>query len=85
MLEGTLRLNPERILNVCPKCHRKAKFVSIGVKNAKGKAPVVWGRYKCSKCDWQSELQELDHHPATRLVSDIPHNDYLCSWSKLSL
>lgn len=60
-----LRLKTEKKLNVCPKCHRKTKFVSIGVKDAKGKAQVVWGRYKCSKCDWQSELQELDQHPAT--------------------
>jgi hypothetical protein len=58
-------LKQERKFNECPKCQQKTKFISIGAKNVKGKTPVVWGRYKCSKCDWQSELQELNHNPAT--------------------
>jgi len=71
VFKGMLRLKPEKKLNVCPKCHRKTKFVSIGVKDVKGKAYVIWGRYKCSKCDWQSELQELDHHPPTRSKNPV--------------
>lgn len=59
------RLKPEKNLNICPKCHSKTKFVPIGVKDVKGKAHVIWGRYKCSKCDWQSEFQEPDQRPAS--------------------
>jgi hypothetical protein len=59
-------LNPEKKLNECPKCHRKTKFVPICVKAAKGKADVLLGRYKCSECNWQSELQEPDVHPPIR-------------------
>ncbi len=71
MLEGTPRLNPEKKLNLCPKCNRKTKFVPIGVKDEKGKAHVLWGRYKCSKCDWQSELQEPDQHPTTQSKNPV--------------
>ncbi len=45
-------------------CHKKTKFISIGMKKIKGKNQVVLGRYKCSHCDWQSELQEPDQQLA---------------------
>lgn len=61
-----LRLNPEKKSNVCPKCQKKTKFVSNVLKDEKGKPSLVLGRYKCSECDWQSELQELSNQPATR-------------------
>lgn len=66
MLEGSLHLKPENESNVCPKCQKKTEFVSYVLKNEKGKPSLVLGRYKCSECDWLSELQELNSQPATR-------------------
>jgi rubredoxin len=60
-----LRLNPEKKLNVCPNCHSKTKFASIGVKDIKGKPKVVLGRYECPNCDWKSDPIEPDLRLAT--------------------
>jgi hypothetical protein len=59
-------MNPEKNSNLCPKCHKKTEFVPIGTRNVKGKAQVVLGRYKCSECDWQSELQEPKAHQTAK-------------------
>jgi len=57
-------LGQENNLNECPKCHGKTEFVPIGLKRAKGKTEAIFGRYKCIKCDWRSEIQEPFHNLA---------------------
>ena len=51
-------MSAEKKLNACPNCNGKTTFVPIGVKEIKGKSQAFLGRYKCSECGWQSELQE---------------------------
>jgi hypothetical protein len=60
---GSAYLNPEKELNVCPECKGKTKFSLIGKKNKNRKAPIFLGRFKCLKCDWQSDPLALDHYP----------------------
>jgi hypothetical protein len=51
-------------LNECPKCHGKTEFIPIGSKTVKGKTEGLFGRYKCVKCDWHSDIQEPSHNLA---------------------
>ncbi len=50
--------------NQCPKCSSKIEFISIFRQEPKlkGKTPLILGRYKCSNCNWQSDLQEIDNN-----------------------
>lgn len=71
MTEVKLGLEPEKKLNECPKCHAKTRFVSIGAKDVRGMPYAVLGRHECLECDWQSELQEPEHHQATGTKSPV--------------
>jgi hypothetical protein len=51
-------LGQEKNLNECPICHGKTEFIPIGLKRLKGKTAEIFGRYKCVKCDWHSDIQE---------------------------
>lgn len=51
-------------LNECPKCHGKTEFIPIGSKTVKGKTEGLFGRYKCIKCEWHSDIQEPFHDQA---------------------
>lgn len=48
----------------CPKCHAKTEYIPIGSKTVKGKTEGLFGRYKCIKCDWRSDIQEPFHNLA---------------------
>ena len=51
-------MGQERNFNECPICHGKTEFIPIGLKRLKGKTEELFGRYKCVKCDWHSDIQE---------------------------
>jgi hypothetical protein len=57
-------LDQEKNLNECPICHDKTEFIPIGFRSLKGKTEEIFGRYKCVKCDWHSDIQE----PTTNLT-----------------
>ena len=51
-------MGQEKNLNECPICHSKTEFIPIGLKKVKGKTEEIFGRYKCIKCDWHSDIRE---------------------------
>ena len=54
--------------SLCPKCNSKIEFISICNQEPKlkGKASIILGRYKCSNCNWRSDLQELENNKVNK-------------------